>query len=84
MMRAKRNTFCIDIVFCNDIITAEVSIFNRWGLHITTFDGLADSWDGTYKGTPCPQGAYVYLITYTTKSRPQYKQNKTGTILLIR
>ncbi|MBO7489371.1 MAG: gliding motility-associated C-terminal domain-containing protein [Bacteroidales bacterium] len=71
-------------IFCNDIITAEVSIFNRWGLHITTFDGLADSWDGTYKGTPCPQGAYVYLITYTTVSQPSQPQRVKGTVLLLR
>lgn len=71
-------------ILCNDIITAEVSIFNRLGLHICTFDGLADSWDGTYKGAPCPQGAYVYLITYTTVSQPSHPQRVKGTVLLLR
>ncbi len=71
-------------ILCNDIITAEVSVFNRWGLHICTFDGLTDSWDGTYKGAPCPQGAYVYLITYTTVSQPSHPQRVKGTVLLLR
>ena len=71
-------------IYCHDIIAAEVSIFNRWGLHVCTFDGLTGSWDGTYQGTPCPQGAYVYLVTYTTKGRPQYIQQKKGTVLLIK
>ena len=71
-------------ILCNDIISAEVSVFNRWGLHICTFDGLTDSWDGTYKGAPCPQGAYVYLITYTTVSQPSHPQRVKGTVLLLR
>ena len=71
-------------VLCHDIIAAQVSVFNRWGLHICTFDGLADSWDGTYKGAPCPQGAYVYLITYTTVSQPSHPQRVKGTVLLLR
>ena len=45
---------------------------------------LADSWDGTYKGAPCPQGAYVYLITYTTVSQPSHPQRVKGTVLLLR
>ena len=71
-------------IFCNDIISAEVSVFNRWGLHICTFDGLTESWDGTMKGTACPQGTYVYIIEYTSRTRPQYTQRKIGTVTLVR
>lgn len=71
-------------VFCNDIISAQVSIFTRQGLHVVTFDGLTDAWDGTYNGIPCTQGAYVYMINYTRKSKPKYIEHKTGTVLLIR
>ena len=71
-------------IYCNDIISAEVSIFNRWGLLICTFDGLTNGWDGTYQGISCPQGTYVYIITYYTKYSPQYKQQKTGTVLLLK
>ena len=71
-------------IFCNDIISAEVSVFNRWGLHICTFDGLTESWDGTMKGTACPQGTYVYIIEYTSRTRPQYTKRKIGTVTLVR
>ena len=71
-------------VFSNDIISAEVSIFTRGGAHVCTFDGLTGFWDGSHNGHPCSQGSYVYLITYTTKAMPQYKQHKTGTVLLLR
>lgn len=71
-------------IFSHDIISAEVSIFSREGIHICSFDGLTESWDGTYKGVLCPQNAYIYIITYTTKSRPQYKQQKIGSVLLLR
>ena len=71
-------------IFCNDIVTAEVSIYTRQGLHVCTFDGMSSGWDGTYNGHLCPQGAYLYIITYTTKSCPQYTQQKKGTVLLLR
>lgn len=70
--------------YCHDIQQAQVSIFNRKGLHIVTFDALADSWDGTCNGRPCPQDSYVYIIEYTTVSNPHYKQRKTGTVTLLR
>lgn len=73
--------FCI---YCNNIQEAQVSIFNRQGLHIATFDGLSDCWDGTYKGHPCPQESYVYLIEYTNRTNPRYKQYKTGTVTILR
>lgn len=68
----------------NDIFDVEVSIFSREGIHICTFDGLNDSWDGTFRSKACPQGVYVYKITYKTKTMPRIKHVKTGTVLLLR
>ena len=36
-------------------------IVNRWGVVITEFDDISDSWDGTDKnGSECPEGVYFY------------------------
>ncbi len=71
-------------VFGNDLIVVRVHIFNRWGLKVAEFDGLNEGWDGTCKGVPCKEEAYVYLIEYVTKDKPSYTHRKTGTVLLIR
>ena len=34
-------------------------IFDRWGEKV--HDGLFP-WDGTYKGKPCPEGVYIYVV----------------------
>lgn len=38
----------------------EMQIFNRWGELIKTLNSLTDTWDGTYKGTPCQDGTYTW------------------------
>lgn len=71
-------------ILCNDIINAHVDIYNRQGLLVTSFDGLLSSWDGTFKGTPCPQGTYIVIVTYTTKATPLYSNYRTASVTLIR
>ncbi|MEI8203291.1 MAG: gliding motility-associated C-terminal domain-containing protein [Bacteroidota bacterium] len=38
----------------------ELCIFDRWGELIFETKDSEKGWDGTYKGTLCPQGVYVY------------------------
>lgn len=71
-------------VFCNDLLFVEVSIFNRQGLHVITFDGLNESWDGTYKNKQCSPGTYIYVVKYTTKLNPNIFHHKKGTVILLR
>jgi gliding motility-associated-like protein len=42
----------------------KMEIFNRWGELIYTGDLQSKSWDGSYKNLPCPDGVYVWKITY--------------------
>ncbi len=42
----------------------KMEIFNRWGELIYTGDLQSKSWDGAYKGLPCPDGVYVWKISY--------------------
>lgn len=79
-----RSTNQIFRISCYDILSAKVYVFNRWGLQVAEFDGLTQGWDGCYKGKPCPNGAYTYLVEYIAKANPQYIHREKGTVLLIR
>lgn len=57
-------------------------IFNRWGQLIYTTSNQTEKWDGKYKGSDCPVGAYVYLITYRFPA--QQTKDVYGTITLLR
>ncbi len=73
-------------VFSQYVDKMTVTIFHRWGEEVCTFDGLTETWDGTRKGIPCPEGAYVYLIKYHATEIDDYAINHpiVGTVLLIR
>lgn len=71
-------------IFCSDNVTeATVAIYQHWGDFVTRFDGLSESWDGTYKGTPCQQGTYVYLVTYRIGASRKMR-NLFGSVTLLR
>ncbi|MFN8142839.1 MAG: PKD domain-containing protein [Bacteroidia bacterium] len=40
----------------------QVWIFDRWGLLLTSWEGLNGSWDGYYQGKKCQSDTYVYKI----------------------
>ena len=67
-----------------NLLDAEVSIYHRWGMFLTRFNGLTETWNGTHKGKPCPTGAYVYKITYHTLSEPSVAKTAVGTVVLLR
>ena len=45
-----------------NVKTFRLHIFNRWGQVVFSADDPQDGWDGTFKGTPCPVGVYVWRI----------------------
>ena len=60
-----------------------IAIFNRHGAMVFSSDDQHFQWDGTYNGTPLPQDAYPYIITYTRAGNiSEYKIS--GTVTLIR
>ena len=73
-------------VLSKNVNKMTVSIYHRQGQHICTFDGITDDWDGTYRGQPCPQGTYVYHITYQATELSQNATNRpiVGTVTIIR
>ena len=63
----------------------EIRIYNRRGVIVFSSGDLGFEWDGRdMKGAPCPEGAYVYHITYSTTFRPTEYHKEVGTVLLIR
>jgi len=46
-----------------NISSVNVTIFNRFGKFIASFNGNNRGWDGTYNGKPLPSNDYWYAIT---------------------
>ena len=68
----------------NAVTDFEMDIYNRSGdlvFHATDIDA---AWDGTYRGVPCPQGAYVYYIRYRVPSLTKNRKSLVGTVTLVR
>lgn len=60
----------------------ELLIFDRWGEIIFKTSNQLDKWDGKAKSDECPDGVYVYLISYKLPSQPI--KSVYGTIALLR
>lgn len=60
----------------------KIEIFNRWGELIFESTDIENSWDGTYRGVPVPEGVYAYMLNFRGfDNRLQVRQ---GNITLIR
>jgi gliding motility-associated-like protein len=64
------------------IKTYEINIYDRYGEKIFTGNNLEESWDGTYKGQPAQDGAYVYVINSLGIDAKFH--NLSGTVTLLR
>ena len=71
------------VIHNNRVARMEVEIYDRRGERMAKFDGLTESWDGTSRGRPCPQGAYVYHIRYIDENNRNW-QVMYGTVTLLR
>ncbi len=60
----------------------ELLIYNRWGENVFNTTNPDEGWDGSYLGKPCPNGVYLYLISY--KGRKTVTKLEKGTVLLLR
>lgn len=57
-------------------------VYNRWGELVFESDDPAQLWDGTYRGTNCPEGVYFYKLNYI--SLQQQFEYAQGTVHLLR
>lgn len=63
--------------------TFEMWIYNRWGELVYYTNDPAKGWDGRKNDQICEQGAYVYLVRFTSVVHPS-PQNVKGTVTLLR
>jgi gliding motility-associated-like protein len=70
--------------FSKNIRKFTMDIYNRAGEHIFNSSNPDSGWDGTYKGTICPEGNYVYIIVYQSSLAPPKNSTLTGDIILVR
>ena len=60
----------------------KLRVYNRWGNCLFETADAAKGWDGTYKGTPQPEGVYLYMLEGATPAGAPYRQS--GTVHLVR
>lgn len=51
-----------EIAHLNDYSNCTVEVYNRTGQLVYSSVGYGTAWNGTYKGSPLPVGAYYYVI----------------------
>jgi gliding motility-associated-like protein len=61
-----------------------LSIYNRWGQMIFETTNINNGWDGTYQGSQCMKGAYVYRIVYEELGQQPLSSKVEGTVMLVR
>lgn len=61
----------------------QMTVYNRWGEEIVKFMDSNHYWDGTFNGTKCAEGTYVWRITYKNPDSGDYK-TISGHVNLIR
>ncbi|MBO4600280.1 MAG: gliding motility-associated C-terminal domain-containing protein [Bacteroidales bacterium] len=66
------------------VLEFEMWIFDRYGTIIFHTPSADIPWDGTFEGTPCPTGTYVYRCRYRDIYTPEGYQSLNGTVTLIR
>lgn len=69
------------LCFCG--IKGELIIYNRYGNIIYRSSALQNGWDGRFKNTKQPNGAYTYYLVYKVESDPKQFTEK-GSFLLLR
>jgi len=65
-----------------NIISIQVTIFNRWGELLYQTNDLNGGWNGFYSGSICPDGVYVYKVDYIDSEN--IERTKLGRIVLTR
>ena len=48
----------------NCLRTATAQVFNRYGAKVFESNDYRNTWDGTHKGRPLPDGTYYFVLTY--------------------
>lgn len=61
-----------------------IDLYTRGGVLVWHSEDMNEGWDGTYKGKPCPQESYVWIIHYRDVTAPKNLLSMKGTVTLLR
>ncbi len=67
-----------------NIYSYRLEIYNRWGQFIYATEDINPGWDGTCEGKACPDGAYIYSVTYGISLRTDDNGKINGIVTLLR
>ncbi|PHS07836.1 MAG: hypothetical protein COA88_08035 [Kordia sp.] len=56
-----------NISHIEELVFANITIFDRYGKELIQFDQNSKGWDGLYKGTPLPSNDYWFKLLYSEK-----------------
>jgi gliding motility-associated-like protein len=65
----------------NCTTAAKTEVFNRYGHKVFESNNYKNDWDGTYKGSPLPDGTYYFVISYQLINGKTVYQKGNVTIL---
>jgi len=68
-------------VFAANYKSYQIDIYNRWGEHIFRSDDPNIQWDGTFKGSICDEGVYLYQVIVRGSKTDIFRN---GTVNLMR
>lgn len=87
------NTFIPDTDGINDIFIPvtdfeiyewELSVYNKWGTLVCFENQVGKGWDGSYRGSRCQDGTYIYTLKYLSCANPIEARVIQGFVTLIR
>jgi len=58
---------CWNISHVEELVFANITIFDRYGKELIQFDQNSKGWDGLYKGNPLPANDYWFKVLYSEK-----------------
>ena len=65
----------------SSMVNATMRIYDQWGHVIFISQQMTMGWDGTYRGTPQPNGVYVYIIDVLMRDGTKVMRKGTVTLL---
>jgi gliding motility-associated-like protein len=65
----------------NCLKSATAQVFNRYGAKVFESNDYKNTWDGTYKGNPLPDGTYYYVISFELINAKKVSLKGSVTIL---
>jgi gliding motility-associated-like protein len=75
-------------VFGKHVYNFKMTVYDRWNEVVFYSEAAtmeqAAMWDGSYKGSPAPDGVYQYVITYTSEELVNETQKITGAVVIVR